>query len=199
MRYIQFVAVFICLFCVCSTSLIAQIPESNYQYEATPSNPFGKMNPRAPKELADFAPLIGICNCKSIVRTATGEWSKDTVNIVWRFKYIMNGMAIQDETLKADETHTTSIRQFHIDSAAWYVTFFSSATIFPKGAVWKGNKKENDIVLYQSQKAPNGIDGFSRLTFHDISNEGFNWKGEWVNTAETFSYPTWLIFCKRRK
>jgi hypothetical protein len=178
---------------------ISQSSLDNYPFEPSKKQPFGAPNPQAPKELGDFAPLIGVCDCKSITRGANGEWQKDTVNLEWKFKYILNGMAIQDESLKSDGTHTTSIRQYQADSAAWYVTFFSSASIFTNRAVWKGNKKGNDIVLYQSQKAPNGMDGFSRLTFYDISSEGYSWKGEWVDKTEKFTYATWMIYCKRKK
>lgn len=43
------------------------------------------------------------------------------------------------------------------------------------------------------------MDGFYKITFYDISEEGFKWLGEWVNTTETFSFPTWKIDCKKRK
>lgn len=175
-----------------------QITIGQYAYDSSPEHPYGLPNPEAPQELLDFAPLIGECNCTSVSRNPDQSWA-EPVEMIWRFKYIMNGLAVQDETLKADGKHSGSIRQFVKDSTRWYVHYYSSgapSTILP---AWEGNNNENgDIVLYKEQKAPNGLDGFYKLTFSDISAAGFKWLGEWVNTDETFSYPTWKIDCVKK-
>ncbi len=177
-----------------STSIFAQ-----YDYEPSTENPFGKLNPEAPKQTADYAPLIGTCTCKSVARIDQNTWA-DTVMMNWTFKYIMNGVAVQDETLKADGAHSGSIRQYNPDSALWYVHYYSSSTPTPVLSSWEGNKNEKgDIVLYRDQPAPNNTPGFYRLTFSSISKDGYNWSGEWVNKGETFTYPTWRIFCKRKE
>lgn len=169
-----------------------------YDYEPSDKNPFGLLNPAAPKETADFAPLIGTCECKSITRIDQNTWA-DTVMMSWTFKYIMNGMAVQDETLKADGKHSGSIRQYNADSSKWYVHFYSSATPVAQLPAWEGQKTENgSIVLYRDSPAPNGTPGDYRLTFSDATEEGFKWVGEWVNKGETFIYPSWRIFCKRK-
>ena len=170
---------------------------SQYQYEPSIEHPFGLPNPDAPKELLDFAPLIGECNCKSVARNADQTWA-DPVDMVWKWKYIMNGMGVQDETLKADGKHSGSIRQFIADSTKWYVHYYSSgspSTVLP---TWEGNKNiDGNIVLYRKQKAPNGADGYFRLTFSEMNSSGFKWVGEWVNLDETIIYPTWKIDCTR--
>lgn len=172
--------------------------QNNYEYEPSSAHPFGLPNPEAPKEIMDFAPLIGECNCQSVSRIDQTTWA-DTVAMTWRFKYIMNGMGIQDETLKADGKHSGSIRQFIADSSRWFVHYYSSNAPSTSLSVWEGNKSDNgNIILYRDQKAPNGMDGDYRLTFSAITAEGFNWTGEWVNKGETFVYPTWKIFCKKK-
>ncbi|MEM6806058.1 MAG: hypothetical protein AAF696_31965, partial [Bacteroidota bacterium] len=114
------------------------------------------------------------------------------------FKYIMNGLAVQDETVKEDGTYSGSIRQFNTDSAHWYVHYYSSASTPAPLPTWKGGKEEDKIILYMEQKAPNGAEGFYKVSFSDISEEGFHWLGEWVDKGETFSFPTWKISCKKR-
>lgn len=178
---------------------MAQSSLESYVYEPTKDHPFGRLNPEAPPQTADFGPMIGLSDCKSLTRNANGEWLKDTVDVIWRYKYILNGMAVQDETLKEDGIHTSSIRQYDKSAKKWYVTFFSSAVPSASPGTWKGEKKDNEIILYNEQKAPNGTDGFYKITFHDISEKGFNWKGEWVDPTESFSFPTWLLFCTKRK
>ncbi|MEP1032738.1 hypothetical protein [Ekhidna sp.] len=170
---------------------------AQYEYEPSNSNPFGKINPDAPKQTADYAPLIGTCKCKSVARVNQNTWA-DTVMMEWTFKYIMNGMAVQDETLKEDGAHSGSIRQYNADSARWYVHYYSSSTPTPILSAWGGNIVENgNMVLYRDQKAPNGLEGYYRITFSKMTTEGFNWVGEWVNVDETIVYPTWRIYCRK--
>lgn len=166
-------------------------------YEATAEHPYGLRNPEAPAQLDDFKPLIGTCNCSSERKSPDGNWA-EPIDMRWKFKYIMNGTAIQDETLKADGIHSGSIRQFNTDSLKWYVHYYTSASVAPTLSSWEGTKQDNGkIVLYKPQKAPNGMDGFARLTFYDISSSGFRWIGEWVDPSETVIFPFWKIQCTK--
>ncbi|NER15246.1 hypothetical protein GWK08_17450 [Leptobacterium flavescens] len=185
--------------CILAILIIGSISAQNYSYEASEAFPFGQKNPKAPEQLKDFAPLIGECDCISETRKADGNWNGPG-KMTWRFKYIMNGMAVQDETLKDDGRHSGSIRQFNTDSLKWYVHYYSSVSAVNNLPSWEGGKTDiGSIVLYREQKAPNGMEGFYRLTFYDISNKGYKWIGEWVSTDETIVYPTWKISCTRKE
>jgi len=169
------------------------------KYEPSPKHPFGQANPDAPQQIKDYGPLIGECDCISLSRGPDQTWG-DTVSTVWRFKYIMNGHAVQDETIKADGSHSGSIRQYNADSARWYVHYYSTGGAPNALPVWEGQKTDdNTIRLYRENAAPNGTPGFYRITFYDITQSGFNWIGEWVDTKETVQFPLWKIFCKKRK
>lgn len=171
--------------------------QSIYTNEPSLENPYGNANADAPKEILDYADLIGKCNCKSVSRINQTEWA-DTVAMTWTFKYIMDGMAVQDQTLKADGKHSGSIRQFNSDSSRWYVHYYSSSVAIPIMSVWEGNKDENgDIVLYKNQPSPSGADGFYKIVFSNISKDGFDWTGAWVNKDESIVYTTWKIMCKK--
>lgn len=168
------------------------------EYGPSEGYPYGVKNPKAPEQLDDFKPLIGICDCDSERRKPDGTWG-DAVKMIWTFKYIMNGMAIQDETLKNDGAHSGSIRQFNADSLKWYVHYYASSAPTPTLSSWEGSKNEDgNIILYKPQKAPDGTEGFSRLTFYDISARGYKWLGEWTDTTETTIYPFWKINCTKR-
>ena len=169
------------------------------QYEPNEKNPYGMLNPSAPTGTGDFELLIGTCNCKSVSRNPDGTW-QDSLNMEWQFKYIMNGTAVQDEVWRENDMMAGSIRQFNADSAKWYISYYTSATIPVSLPAWEGAKnQQGDIVLNKEQKAPNGSDGFSRLTFHNISPTGFNWKGEWVSVDGSIVYPFWTIACAKRQ
>jgi len=183
----------------CLVTFISEAQESkSISYEASDDFPYGRLNPEAPPQTADYAALIGLCDCKSESRNADGSWA-DPIDMTWKWKYIMNGMAVQDETLKDDGKHSGSIRQYSRDSAQWYVHYYSSAAIAARLSTWEGNKKGNDIVLYRDNTAPNGTEGFYRLTFSNISDKGFNWIGEWTDKTEKIVYPTWKITCLKRE
>lgn len=171
---------------------------SQNEYEPSAINPYGLPNPKAPSEILDYQDIIGICDCKSNTRNQDGIWA-ESVDMTWEFKYILNGLAIQDQTLKNDGAHSGSIRQFIAKDERWYVHYYSSISPSTKLATWEGGKKENDIVLYKDQKSPTGTDGKYKITFSNISKDGFNWLGEWVTIDESIIYPTWKIQCKKRK
>ncbi len=172
---------------------------SQNDYSVSETNPYGLPNPEAPEEIKDFQPLMGKCNCRSISRNQDQSWA-DAVDMTWEWKYIMNGMAVQDETLKADGKHSGSIRQFIADSSKWYVHYLSSGAPTTTLPTWEGNKKANgNIVLYRDQKAPNGMEGYYRLTFYDINKSGYKWIGEWVDKTEKIVYPTWKIECSKNE
>lgn len=167
-------------------------------YEPNDDYPYGQPNPKAPSQIKDFQEMIGTCKCDSQSRKPDGNWN-EAIPMTWTWKYIMNGMAVQDETLKSDGNHSGSIRQFNTDSSKWYVHYYSSNKAFSKLSTWEGNKTENGhIVLYKDQPSPQGKPGFYRLTFSEISKNGYNWIGEWVDKSETTVYPTWKIKCKRK-
>lgn len=174
-------------------------PPSNYVYETNKAYPFGQANPDAPPQVKDFAPLIGISDCQSFSRKPDGTWN-EAVAMEWRFKYIMNGMAVQDETLKQDGLHSGSIRQFDEKSGNWMVHYYASSAPGVKSLpAWEGSLQDDGkIVLFKEQTATNGMAGFYRLTFYDISAQSFKWIGEWVNEDQTIEYPTWKIECNKR-
>lgn len=180
------------LLLIFSISVCAQ-----YDNDFSEKHPYGKPHPDAPAQVKDFSALIGECKCKSTSRKQDGSWN-EPVDMVWRWKYIMDGKAVQDETLKADGIHSGSIRQFNADSSKWYVHYYSSGSAVTTLPTWEGSKTEDGkIILYRDQKAPNGMEGYYRLTFYDISKSGYQWIGEWVDKTEKITYPTWKIDCKR--
>lgn len=170
---------------------------AQFDYEPSAENPFGLPNPEAPPEIKDYQSLIGICDCISTRRKPDGSWAAPN-NMSWEFKYIMNGMAVQDQTLKEDGLHAGSIRQYIADKGNWYVHYYSSSAPTTQLGAWEGGKVGEEMILYRDQKAPNGMEGKYKITFYDISDAGFKWKGEWVSPDESIVYPTWNIECTKR-
>ena len=179
-------------------SLFTVTITAQYAYDTSVENPFGLPNPDAPEQLKDFAPMIGECDCISIKRNPDSSWDTPK-KMYWRFKYILNGMAVQDDAFIEDGSYGGSIRQFIADSTRWYVHYYSSR--FPSTTLpaWEGVKNDSSIILYRAQTAPNGMEGFYKITFYDMNETGYKWKGDWVNPDESIVYPTWTIECTRRE
>ncbi|MFY0599671.1 MAG: hypothetical protein JXR03_08360 [Cyclobacteriaceae bacterium] len=186
------------LFLVVSIQVYSQVPDSVTLYEPSKEYPFGRYNTAAPIETKDFDELIGTCHCQSVSRNPDQTWA-DTTTMTWGYKYIMNGTAVQDEVWRPDGRYAGSIRQYQPDSASWVVSYYSYPAVPWTMGTWHGNRTGDSIVFYKPQPAPNGMDGFYKITFSEIKKTGFNWKGEWTNTTESFSFPTWYIFCRKKE
>jgi hypothetical protein len=169
---------------------------SQYLYEVTDAHPYGQPNPEAPEAVKAFTPLMGKCSCKSTSRLPDGNWA-EPIDMTWSFKYIMNGYAVQDETLKADGKHSGSIRQYDAEEETWLVHYYSTT---PKAPLphWTGGKVDEELIFSQENTAPNGAEGTFRLRFHDINKNGYQWVGAWYSKDESIIYPTWKIDCARK-
>jgi len=55
---------------------ISVMGQSKMNYTASSEHPFGLLNPESPAEVADYAPLIGVCNCTSIARNPDQSWAE---------------------------------------------------------------------------------------------------------------------------
>ena len=74
------------LFCFCLPFVLS----AQTQYEPNDVDPYGQKNPEAPKQLDDYKPMIGTCDCESQNRNPDQSWA-DPVKMTWTFSYIMNG------------------------------------------------------------------------------------------------------------
>lgn len=164
-------------------------------FEPSSEYPFGRPNPEAPQQLSQFAFMIGQNDCTDErLNNASAEWDKSTRT--WDAYYYMNGYAIRDTGRSGGATNG-NIRVFDRGAQEWVVTFFSMPTY--GSGIWRGGMEGDKMVLKLPQKAPGtDIDGFSRLTFSNISTTGFNWDGEWVSEDGSVVFPFWRIRCTKR-
>jgi hypothetical protein len=159
---------------------------------------FGRPNPKAPAEIKEYEELIGDSDCTSRRRNNDGTWAEPT-QFVWTYKYILDGMAVQDLTNKPDGSHTSSVREYSREDKKWYVHYFNSGTTASSSIpTWNGNRKGDEIILYRDQKAPNGTEGLYKIRFHNISDQGFEWLGAWISKDETIVFENWKISCRKR-
>jgi len=157
-------------------------------------NIYGKPNKNALAEIKDFEKLIGVCNCKSVQYRAGKPG--DTLDLKWKWKYILDGYGIQDEGWYGNDTtqnHFTSIRILNPKTKKWHVPFFTpNMTSNPN--IWTGGKEGDKIILKRTQKTKKG-EFESILTFSSITDKGFNWEGKIFNPSLNKTNVFWKIWC----
>lgn len=178
------------------SSLAAQEADGSFKnalgYEASAAYPYGRPNPDAPTELAQFAFFIGEYECVDRQKNAEGEWREFPA--FWNARYFLNGFGIQDHYY-ADGFQTSNIRVFFPNENVWKVTYVSAPS-YGTGT-WEGTKQGDDIVLERHPNPPNSAAAFSRLTFYDITDESFEWKAESIREGQEPS-ANWTSSCKRK-
>lgn len=184
--------------------IYAQTPETfNYeklmQNEASKKHPYGKPNEKVLPELKDYDKLIGVCNCKS-VQYRNGI-AGDTLQLKWRWKYILNGNGVQDDGWFGNDSiqsSFTSIRILNPQTKKWHVPFFTP-NMRANPQIWIGGKEGDNIVLKRTQKTQNGGEAESILTFSNITDKGFNWEGKIYIPTKNFTNVFWRIWCIKEK
>lgn len=157
-------------------------------YEPNAAFPYGKLNPNAPLETAQFSFMIGEFDCvDQVVNPQTGKWVKFPA--IWNAKYFLNGHGIQDQYW-SPRFSTSNIRIFDRKEKKWKVTFFRMPGY--SSGVWSGNKIGNDLVMRQGDDQKG-----SRLTFSKITQNRFEWVGESMNKGNASAF--WKSSCKRRR
>jgi len=54
-----------------------------------------------------------------------------------------------------------------------------------------------ETYSFLNRPRPLHADGLFKITFYDMTDEGYKWIGEWPNPDESIVYPTWALDCKR--
>ena len=164
-------------------------------YDPSPAYPFGRRHPDAPPQLAQFEFMLGEFDCVDEIKGGNGKWRR--TDAIWNAHYFLNGHGIQD--VYWNETFATSnIRIFDPTRGKWSVNFFRSPTNRVGAGVWvgtqEGPKDQRRMVMWSG--SPDRKNG-SRLTFYDISVDGFEWVAESLRNGR--ATPSWKSSCRRRK
>jgi len=160
---------------------------------------FGTPAKDAPPELLDYRELIGISDCSSRSRALDGTWGEPQ-DMVWKFRYILGGTAVEDEAFRSDGFRAGSIRQFNSEEKSWFVHFYSTSGKNPATLPsWKGKREGNEMNLSSEQKAPNGAEGYYKIRFYNISDSGFKWLGSWESKDGSVVFENWTIECRKRE
>jgi len=171
---------------------VAQVVEAGEAAMAGPAAEAfvaGRRNPAAPAETEQFGRLVGIWDVTMSIRQDDGSWPKpeDALAAEWRFHYILDGWAVQDEWISPPwgtpveegiRQLGTNIRIYDPNEGAWDVAWISNTqqTLSTLTAKADGER----IVMngmHPSGKA-------QRVTFYDIRDRTFDWTLELQGVGE---------------
>jgi len=138
-----------------------------------------KINPLAPVETKQYAPLIGEWKITDSSLGKDGKWHAGQ-GADWNWYTILNGHAIQDdwispplskETEKGKRQYGTNIRTFNPETSQWEQIWTSS------------NGKKIDSFSAKEKDGAIVMRGFytgneSRITFFNLKTDTFDWKME---------------------
>lgn len=163
-------------------------PVISTEYEASPAYPFGRLNPAAPPETAEFSFIIGEFDCADRIRNPqTGKWFE--MRVLRRAAFVLNGHAIQDQNW-LPIFNTSNFRSYDAKEKKWKVTYFKMPEY--QTGVWEGTRQGENIVLRQGSDKKG-----SRLTFFDIKDDQYSWKGESLTNGKVTLF--WEFTCRRRR
>lgn len=137
---------------------------------------FGKLNPAAPEETAQFQFLVGRWHAEYSGISSDGTVTKGTAD--WRIKYILNGFALQDEWSYSlpDGTiagYGTMFRTFDAKKKEWTIVEQTTGNLEFNHMTAK--KVGDTMVMYEEGETPEGKIHMRRV-FHNITRDSFDWR-----------------------
>jgi len=144
---------------------------------------YGKLNPKAPPELSQFAFIIGKWRCDARVKGEDGRWQP--YQATWVGRYILDGYVIADEYRMTNPTgelivHGMNFRCYSAERKTWVMRWLSAT-----GAFWLelGPEKLGGVRVTPDTITFNIIDSFApdaltRVTFSNIAESRFTWSSE---------------------
>lgn len=168
------------------------------QGDATASKKINTLNPEAPGETESLGQLTGSWDAEQSIIDSTGSFDSRKSRAIWKFYYILDGHAIQDDWISIDSLDNkhaagTNIRIYNTRDSLWHMAWIDKT--HRRLATFTATNEDGTVVM----DGTNADGRHIRNTFYNISAQAFDWKQEW-----TFDEgQTWMvvakIHCTRKK
>jgi hypothetical protein len=163
----------------------------------------GKLNPKAPPELARWAFLVGDWSGEAKLKREDGPI--ETLKVSWDGRYILDGYAIQDDYRMTSATGElvvlgANIRAYEAQRKVWSMKWLNamSGTWTDLGSEetggWQVDDKNFSYVLKESMAGH----AWTRATYTNISPDYFRWQGEKSNDRKMWE-EFLMVDLNRRK
>lgn len=153
---------------------------------------FGKLNPKAPAALSQFAFLIGKWRCEAKLKSADGSWQ--AFQAAWSGRFILDGYAIADEyrmlALSGEPIVLgMNFRSYDAAKQSWNIRWLNALA-----GNWTdlaseelgGVRIHGDSLVY-AFKEPVAGHAYTRATYTNHSETHFTWRGEKSDNGRNWS------------
>jgi len=173
-------------------------------------SPFGKLNPKAPKETEEFGQLAGVWQCTNFA-FVNGQWFSGWP-ATWVWKYVLDGFAVQDLWFQKEENlppprvslhrdySGTNMRIYDTAKEKWEIMWFHNG-LNSKGTPNGTSQFEAEFMddqIIMTPKNP-GSGTLRRIVFHNITADSFDWKSETSEDEGETWKPRFRIEGKRSR
>lgn len=142
----------------------------------------GRQHPDAPSETALFGRLAGVWDVDMKIRQDDGSWPDTGFPAEWRFRYVLDGWALQDDWF-APPPHLpaqdgsrqlgTGLRIYDEAAGHWDVAWISNTQ--RRVATFEARAQGEDGIV---MTGPHASGKPSRTTFSNVTDDGFDWRLE---------------------
>jgi len=191
--FIVFLAVSLLFFISCNKSgdLSDKEKENEDDFQ------IGKLNPEAPPETKLMGQLAGSWDAEQTIIGKDGTWNGRKSKAIWRWYYILDGHAIQDDWISIDSLNRkkavgTNIRIYNPDDKLWYMAWIDKT--HRRLATFTATNESGNIVMDGTNSNGRHIHN----TFYNIKQDTFDWKQEWTFDEGKSWVEVARIHCTRK-
>jgi hypothetical protein len=161
---------------------------------------YGKPNPNAPKELSQFAFLIGEWQCEVRLKDENGEYRASSAT--WVCRYTLDGYALTDEFKRFGPDGElvqfgANFRSYNADKNVWVMKWYDAlaSTWLDLGPEELGGIQVGRASITFKHHVTGGI---VRAAFLDMSENRFTWQADFSSDGgSTWDEDTYVIEAHR--
>jgi hypothetical protein len=156
-----------------------------------------QLNPKAPVETNILGQLIGTWEAEQSFKNRDGSWNDEKKYAIWKWYYILDGHAIQDNWISVDSLNNeniigTNIRIYNSEENQWYMAWIDKSN--RRLATFTAINDSGTVIMDGTNAKRQHI----RNTFFNISENEFDWKQEWTFDEGKSWVIVTKIHCKRK-
>ena len=142
---------------------------------------FGTQNPDAPAGVQQYGQFEGNWICVPGAKQEDGSFKDTEARPRWVWRYALNGHAVQDfwfpdTEVSAGAPMGTNLRVYDPTNDEWIMVW--STETMGKFQTFTAKMIDGDIVMRGEMEAGQFPAQRARITFHNISDDHFDWKYE---------------------
>ena len=138
-----------------------------------------KQNPDAPPETAVLGQLVGTWDIDQSIINKDGTWGGRKRHAIWKWYYILDGHAIQDDWILVDSLNNqhvagTNIRIYNPEEKQWYMAWIDK-TVRRLATFTATNDSETVVMDGHNAKGQR-----IKNIFYNIKKNEFDWRQDWT-------------------